>query len=83
MVRKRGGGDPPVRNQKYFFLLQKRETYTKCAETEYVYFGEKIVKYIHLGLLYVLYYSGSFDYACRKMIIFFLESPCISYRHLP
>ena len=58
MVRKRGGG-APVRNQNIFFL-QKRETYTKCAETEDVYFGEKFVKYIHLGLLYVLDYSWYF-----------------------
>ena len=41
-----------------------------------MYFYEKCAKYIHLGLFYVLDYSGAFDihYAYRKIKFFFWES---------
>ena len=60
----RGGGEvnPPVVSNQNIFFWKKREKIQNVLKRKNMYFYEKIAKYIHLGLFYVLDYYGSFEF---------------------
>ena len=49
---------------KYSF--RKEKAIQNVLKRKNMYFAEKIAKYVHLGLFYVLDYSGCFDMHIEK-----------------